>query len=53
MSKRTPRKPAPPAALPVPRIRAVRCDEIVESNEVVETTQMPRPRRHRKPKFVF
>ena len=52
MNKRTPRKPAPPAALPVPRIRAIRCDEIVETNEVVETSPM-RPRRHRKPKFVF
>ena len=52
MNKRTPRKPPPPAALPVPRVRAIRCDEIAESNEVLETSPM-RPRRHRKPKFVF
>jgi hypothetical protein len=51
-AKRAQRKAVPRAAMPVPRVRALRCDEIAEP-EAVETAQMPRPRRHRKPKFVF
>jgi hypothetical protein len=50
--KRAPRKPAPPGAMPVPRVRAIRSDEIAEPTEVIESNQM-RPRRNRKPKFVF
>ena len=50
MTKRQPRKPVP-ANLPVPRVRAIRSDEIAESVETVETKM--RPRRNRKPKFVF
>ena len=38
--------------MPVPRVRAIRSDEIAEPTEVVESHQM-RPRRNRKPKFVF
>jgi hypothetical protein len=49
--KRPPRKSAPPA-MPVPRIRAIRSDEIAATNESPETAPM-RPRRNRKPKFVF
>ncbi len=50
--KRPQRKTAAPAALPVPRIRAIRSDEIAEPTEVLESHSM-RPRRNRKPKFVF
>ena len=81
--KRPPRKAAAPAALPVPRVRAIRCDDdsregppraritpprgaasdviavvasvganITDTTESVETKAM-RPRRNRKPKFVF
>jgi hypothetical protein len=49
--KRSPRKQATPAALPVPRVRAVRSDDMPEQIETVETKM--RPRRNRKPKFVF
>ena len=50
-SKRSPRKQATPAALPVPRVRAIRCDDMPDTTEAVETKM--RPRRNRKPKFVF
>ena len=50
-AKRSPRKAAPPASLPVPRMRAMRGDEHAEPVETVETTM--RSRRNRKPKFVF
>ena len=50
--KRPARKAAVPSALSVPRMRAIRCNEIAEPVEVVETNPM-RPRRNRKPKFVF
>ena len=49
--KRSPRKQATPASLPVPRVRAIRCDELPYTSEAVETKM--RPRRNRKPKFVF
>ena len=51
-AKRAQRKAAPREAMPVPRVRAIRSDEVAEP-QVLETTPMPRPRRHRKPKFVF
>jgi hypothetical protein len=50
--KRTPRKSSAPPSMPVPRIRAIRSDEIATSNDSPETMPM-RPRRNRKPKFVF
>jgi hypothetical protein len=50
--KRTPRKSATPAAMPVPRIRAIRSDEMIAATETMEPQPM-RPRRNRKPKFVF
>lgn len=50
--KRPPRKPAAPAALPVPRVRAIRADADVEFAERASAVQA-RPRRNRKPKFVF
>jgi hypothetical protein len=50
--KRPPRKSSAPPAMPVPRIRAIRSDEIAAPNDSPETAQM-RPRRNRKPKFVF
>ena len=50
-TKRPPRKAAP-AALPVPRMRAVRSDDNVDSMEP-NTPIQARPRRNRKPKFVF
>ena len=50
-SRRSPRKQATPAALPVPRVRAIRSDDMPESVPTVETKM--RPRRNRKPKFVF
>ena len=49
--KRGPRKAATPAAMPVPRMRAIRADEHAEPIEAVESKM--RPRRNRKPKFVF
>jgi hypothetical protein len=49
--KRTPRKSSAPPAMPVPRIRTIRSDEIAAPDSP-ETAQM-RPRRNRKPKFVF
>jgi hypothetical protein len=49
--KRPPRKPAAPAALPVPRVRAIRADAIAEPAEFAPP--QARPRRNRKPKFVF
>ena len=51
MNKRAPRKPATPASMPVPRMRAIRNDDNPEPTQTVETTM--RPRRNRKPKFVF
>jgi hypothetical protein len=50
--KRPPRKSSAPPPIPVPRIRTIRSDEIAAPNEATETAQM-RPRRNRKPKFVF
>jgi len=50
--RRPPRKHPSPAALPVPRVRAIRSDEPVESMEP-NTLIQARPRRNRKPKFVF
>ena len=49
-AKRSPPKTAPPAPLPVPRIRAMRSEDT--EVPIVEPPQM-RPRRNRKPKFVF
>lgn len=50
--KRPPRKPAAPAALTVPRVRALRADDVVEPAGDTPPVQS-RPRRNRKPKFVF
>jgi hypothetical protein len=50
--KRLPRKPTAPAALPVPRVRAIRSDHTEESMQP-NTPVQARPRRNRKPKFVF
>jgi len=50
--KRPPRKTAAPAALPVPRVRAIRSDDNEEPMEP-HTPVQARPRRNRKPKFVF
>ena len=43
---------APHLPVPVPRIRTIRSDEMAAPNESPETAPM-RPRRNRKPKFVF
>jgi hypothetical protein len=51
-AKRPPRKVAAPAALPVPRVRAIRSDQTEESMQP-NTPVQARPRRNRKPKFVF
>ena len=50
--KRPQRKTAAPAALPVPRVRAIRSDDNEEPMEP-HTPVQARPRRNRKPKFVF
>jgi len=52
-AKRPPRKPAAPAALPVPRVRAIRSDDNTESTMEPSPPIAARPRRNRKPKFVF
>jgi hypothetical protein len=51
-TKRPARKTAPPAALSVPRVRAIRSDDHVEPMQP-DTPIQARPRRNRKPKFVF
>jgi hypothetical protein len=50
--KRPPRRTAAPAALSVPRVRAIRSDDDVEPMQP-QTPIQARPRRNRKPKFVF
>ncbi|MFO1304179.1 MAG: hypothetical protein U1F54_10630 [Burkholderiales bacterium] len=51
--KRSTRKPAPPAALTVPRVRTLRSDDHSDAVDTDPTHAMTRPRRNRKPKFVF
>ncbi len=51
--KRTTRKPAPPAALTVPRVRTLRTGDLADPTDSSPPTTMTRPRRNRKPKFVF
>ena len=51
--KRSTRRPAPPAALTVPRVRTLRTGEHAGTTDTVPTPAMTRPRRNRKPKFVF
>lgn len=46
-------KPAPPAALTVPRMRAIRDEGPAQPSPGTPTEPMTRPRRNRKPKFVF
>ena len=51
-AKRPPRKTAAPAVLSVPRVRAIRSDDDMEPMQPNSPIQV-RPRRNRKPKFVF
>lgn len=51
--KRSTRKPSPPAALTVPRVRTLRTGDHAGTTDTVATPAMTRPRRNRKPKFVF
>ena len=50
--KRPPRKAAAPAVMTVPRVRTLRGDDGTSTTEVQEAVAT-RPRRNRKPKFVF
>ena len=52
-AKRSTRKPTPPAALTVPRVRTLRDGDHAVASEADPAPAMARPRRNRKPKFVF